>query len=428
MEAITEAASPARGPSSITRGMTLLLAAACGLVIANIYYVQPLAGPIARALGLPTSATGIMVTLTQIGYGLGLILLVPLCDLLENRRIIVVMVAATAVALAIAGFAPSALLFLTASLAIGLSSTAVQMLVPFAASMAPEEHRGRVVGQVVGGLMLGIMMARPLASFIAGMSSWHTVFLIGAAVMVIVATTLGALLPRRVPETKLTYFELLVSMAMLMATQPVLRTRATYQFLLFASFSLFWTVSPLLLAGAPFNLSQHGIGWFALAGVTGALASPVAGYLADKGLGRAATMVGILAVVVGYAVTLIPLGGSTTALVVLVLAAVLIDFGLTLNVVIGQRAIYGLAPELRSRLNGLFGGSTFCGGAIGSAVGGWAFAHGGWQWAAVLGAAFPMIALAYFVLQRLKGKADKCGRKFRLIRQDTESDGTAMNR
>ena len=386
--------------SPLTRGMTLMLAAACGLVVANIYYVQPLAGPIAKALALPPSATGLIVTLTQIGYGLGLLLLVPLCDLLENRRVIVVMIAATAVALAVAGFAPAAPLFLAASLAIGLSSTAVQMLVPFAASMAPEARRGQVVGQVVGGLMLGIMMARPLASFIAAVSSWHTVFLAGSAVMVGVATVLARMLPPRIPTTTLTYLELLRSMAALVVSQPVLRNRATYQFLLFASFSLFWTVSPLLLAGAPFNLSQHGIGWFALAGVTGALASPLAGLLADKGLSRAATCVGILTIVAGYAITFLSRDGSTTALATLVLAAVLIDFGLTLNVVIGQRAIYGLAPELRSRLNGLFGAATFCGGAVGSAVGGWAYAHGAWTWAAAIGMAFPFTAILYFAFKR----------------------------
>lgn len=166
----------------------------------------------------------------------------------------------------------------------------------------------------------------------------------------------------------------------------------------------FWTVTPVLLAGAPFNLSQHGIGWFALAGVTGALASPVAGLLADKGLGRAATIAGILTVIGGYAISLMPLGGSTKALAVLVLAAVLIDFGLTLNVVIGQRAIYGLAPDLRSRLNGLFGASTFCGGALGSALGGWAYAHGGWPYAAALGAAFPVVALTYFAVKNQVGR------------------------
>jgi predicted MFS family arabinose efflux permease len=284
MDNISGAIPLTREPLAITRGMTFVMAVACGLIVANIYYVQPLAGPIAAAIGLPMAATGVIVTLTQIGYGVGLLLLVPLCDLLENRRVILVMIGATAVALAVAGLASAALPFLAAALAIGLSSTVVQMLVPLAASMAPEDRRGQVVGQVVGGLMLGIMMARPLASFGTDVSSWHAVFLAAAAVMVVVGGVLAAMLPRRVPKTELTYLELLRSMVTLVITQPVLRTRATYQFLLFASFSLFWTLTPLLLAGPPFNLTQSGIGLFALAGVTGAVASPIAGYVADKGL------------------------------------------------------------------------------------------------------------------------------------------------
>jgi predicted MFS family arabinose efflux permease len=400
MDNISGAIPLTREPLAITRGMTFVMAVACGLIVANIYYVQPLAGPIAAAIGLPMAATGVIVTLTQIGYCVGLLLLVPLCDLLENRRVILVMIGATAVALAVAGLASAALPFLAAALAIGLSSTVVQMLVPLAASMAPEDRRGQVVGQVVGGLMLGIMMARPLASFGTDVSSWHAVFLAAAAVMVVVGGVLAAMLPRRVPKTELTYLELLRSMVTLVITQPVLRTRATYQFLLFASFSLFWTLTPLLLAGPPFNLTQSGIGLFALAGVTGAVASPIAGYLADKGLDRAATLAGILAAMLSYMITLLPLSGSTAALVLLVLAAVLIDFGLTLNVVIGQRAIYGLAPELRSRLNGLFGSSAFVGGAMGSALGGWAYAQGGWSAAAAIGIALPTIALCYFALRR----------------------------
>lgn len=386
----------------ISRGMIFLMAAACGLLIANIYYVQPLAGPISNALGLPQSATGIIVTLTQIGYGLGLLLLVPLCDLLENRRVIVVMAVVAAVALAAAGLIQIAWLFLAAALIIGLASTAVQMLVPFAASMAPEEQRGRVVGNVVSGLMFGIMMARPLASFIADMFSWNTVFRLASGVTVIVAITLAIKLPKRVPKTTLSYPKLLRSMAMLVVTQPILRNRVTYQFLLFGSFSLFWTVTPLLLAGESFHLSQHGIGWFALAGVTGAVASPIAGVLADKGLSKAATFAGVITVILGFAITLLPLGGSALALAVLILAAVLVDFGLTLNVVIGQRAIYNLEPDLRSRLNGLFGASTFCGGAVGSAVGGWAYAYGAWPLAAAFGIAFPLLALIYFTMNRVK--------------------------
>jgi len=378
--------------------MTLLFAAACGLIIGNIYYVQPLASPINAALGLPRSSTGLIVTLTQVGYALGLLLLVPLCDLLENRRTIVIMIVVGAGALAIAGVTHAAPVFLLAALVIGLSTTAVQMLVPFAASLAPVRQRGQVVGRVVSGVMLGIMASRPLASFIASLSSWQMVFLSSAGLMVVIAAILAITLRPRMPQIRLSYLGLLRSMATLIVTQPVLRTRALCQLLLFASFNLFWTVVPPLLAAAPFNLQQRDIGLFALAGITGALASPVAGTLADWQLSRPSTIWGIVAAGAGYAITCFPIGDTTAALVTLAIAAVFINCGVALNFVIGLRAIYSLEPEQRSRLNGLFGACAFGGGAIGSSLGGWSYAHGGWPVVCVFGAAFSALALAYFLV------------------------------
>ncbi|MGK6314431.1 MFS transporter [Neorhizobium sp. DT-125] len=392
-------AAPA-APSAMSAGMTFVMAAACGLVAANLYYAQPLAGPIAASIGLPAHATGLIVTLTQIGYGLGLLLIVPLGDLLENRRLILTMIGAVTLALVAAGLSTASVPFLAASLAIGLGSTAVQMIVPFAASLAPDAMRGRVVGNVMSGLMVGIMMARPVASFIARFSSWHLVFFLSAAVMVVLGFVLAARLPRRVPQTRLSYFSLLSSMGTLYATQPVLRRRAFYQACQFAAFSLFWTVTPLVLAGPAFQLTQAGIALFALAGVAGAIASPIAGRLADRDLGRPATVFGIAAVAIAFLITHIAPEGSVVALTLLTLAAILLDFGVTMTLVIGQRAIYGLGAELRSRLNGLFMATFFCGGAIGSAVGAWAFAEGGWLLASSIGLALPAIALLYFLTER----------------------------
>ncbi|RVK07369.1 MFS transporter, partial [Sinorhizobium meliloti] len=177
-------------PTGLSAGMTFLMAAACGLIAANLYYTQPLAGPIAVDIGLPAEATGLIVTLTQIGYGLGLLLLVPLGDLVENRRLIVTMIGLVTLALIAAGLSTTPGPFLTASLAIGVGSVAVQMIVPFAANLAPDAARGRVVGNIMSGLMVGIMMARPISGLIAGLSSWHAVFYISAIVMVGLGTLL----------------------------------------------------------------------------------------------------------------------------------------------------------------------------------------------------------------------------------------------
>lgn len=387
-------------PSAMSAGMTFIMAAACGLIAANLYYSQPLAGPIAASIGLPAHATGLIVTLTQIGYGLGLLLIVPLGDLLENRRLIVTMIGAAAIALVAAGLSTAVLPFLAASLAIGLASTAVQMIVPFAANLAPDAHRGRVVGNVMSGLMVGIMMARPVSSFIARFSSWHLVFFVSAAVMVLLGFALATRLPKRVPQTKLSYFALIASMGRLYATQPVLRRRAFYQACQFAAFSLFWTVTPLVLAGPAFQLSQAGIALFALAGVAGAIASPIAGRLADRDLGRPATIFGILSVAIAFLITHLAPEGSAIALALLTFAAILLDFGVTTTLVIGQRAIYGLGADLRSRLNGLFMAAFFMGGAVGSAVGAWAFAEGGWLLASMLGLTLPVLALAYSLTEK----------------------------
>jgi predicted MFS family arabinose efflux permease len=387
-------------PSGLSGTMTFVMAAACGLIVANLYYAQPLAGPIAAAIGLPAHLTGLIVTLTQIGYGIGLLLIVPLGDLVENRRLILMMIGATIIALLAAGLSTAALPFLAASLAIGLASTAVQMIVPFAASLAPDAQRGQVVGNVMSGLMVGIMMARPVASFIARFSSWNLVFFLSAGVMVLLGFVLAARLPKRMPQTRLSYFGLIASMGQLYATQPVLRRRAFYQACQFAAFSLFWTVTPLLLAGPAFQLTQAGIALFALAGVAGAIASPIAGRLADRNLGRPATMFGIASVAIALLITHIAPDGSTVALALLTLAAILLDFGVTMTLVIGQRAIYGLGADLRSRLNGLFMATFFCGGAVGSAVGAWAYAEGGWMLASMIGLALPVIALAYSMTER----------------------------
>lgn len=386
--------------SGLSGTMTFVMAAACGLIAANLYYAQPLAGPIAAAIGLPAHLTGLIVTLTQIGYGIGLLLIVPLGDLVENRRLILMMIGATIISLLAAGLSTAALPFLAASLAIGLASTAVQMIVPFAASLAPDAQRGQVVGNVMSGLMVGIMMARPVASFIARFSSWNLVFFLSAGVMVLLGFVLAARLPKRMPQTRLSYFGLIASMGQLYATQPVLRRRAFYQACQFAAFSLFWTVTPLLLAGPAFQLTQAGIALFALAGVAGAIASPIAGRLADRDLGRPATMFGIASVAIALLITHIAPEGSTVALALLTLAAILLDFGVTMTLVIGQRAIYGLGADLRSRLNGLFMATFFCGGAVGSAVGAWAYAEGGWMLASMIGLALPVIALAYSMTER----------------------------
>lgn len=396
---VLNAVDPAK-TQGLSAGLTFIMAAACGLIAANLYYAQPLAGPIAEAIGLPLHASGLIVTLTQVGYGLGLFFLVPLGDLVENRKLILIMMGVVTAALIAAGLSTTPLPFLAASLAIGLGAVAVQMIVPFAAGLAPDHARGKVVGNVMSGLMVGIMMARPISSLVARLGSWHTIFFLSAAVMVALGVVLAVTLPRRMPQAKLGYLALIGSMGRLLATQKVLQRRAAYQAFQFCAFSLFWTVTPLYLASPAFGLSQTGIALFALAGVAGAIASPIAGRLADRGLSGPATAFGLSSVLAAFLMTLVMPEGSWIALALLTFAAVLLDYGVTTTLVTGQRAIYSLGADLRSRLNGLFMAIFFTGGAIGSAIGAYSYAQGGWQAAALLGAALPLAALLFFLTER----------------------------
>jgi predicted MFS family arabinose efflux permease len=385
--------------AAISSWMTAFFAIACGLVVASVYYSQPIAGPIGASLGLSPSATGLIVTATQAGFGLGLLLIVPLGDLFENRRLILLLVTLTAAALLAAAMSTSPLPFLVSAVVLGLGSVAVQVMVPFAAHLAPEEMRGRVVGNVMSGVMVGILLARPVASFVTEIASWHAIFFGSAAAMGALAVGLIFGLPKRVPVARVTYGALLKSMAYLALTTTVLQRRALYQACLFGAFSLFWTTVPLLLVGPQFHLSEGGVALFTLAGGAGAIAAPAAGRLADRGWTRPATAFAILAVATALLVTRFADDGSGESLAVLVGAAILLDFGMTANLTLGQRAIFVLAPEFRSRLNGLYIAAFFAGGAAGSAVGGWAYAAGGWPLASLIGFALPMAALIFFVTE-----------------------------
>ena len=393
MTAISIPAEPA--PTGLSTALTLTLAAAGGLIAANMYYAQPLAGPIAAALGLPPALTGLIVTLTQFGYSAGLLLIVPLADLLENRRLILVMLGIVIVALLCAALATHPLPFLLSEFCIGVGAVALQVIVPFAGHLAPPAMQGRVVGNILSGLMLGIMLARPAASFVAALSSWHMVFLLSAGLMVVTALALANALPRRVPVSRMGYGGLLASMGQLVLTTPVLRRRALYQACLFAAFSLFWTTVPLLLAGPAYHMSQGGIGLFALAGVAGVVAAPIAGRIADRGWTRPATIAAMVAAALAFLMTHLAPHGSVLALGLLMAAAILLDAGMTAHLVLGQRALFALGTEIRGRLNGLYMATFYTGGAIGSALGGWAYAQGGWALASWVGFALPAVALAY---------------------------------
>ena len=379
--------------------ITFLLAIACGVIVANLYYAQPLVGPISADTHLPLASAGLIVTLTQIGYVFGLLFIVPLSDLIENRRLVVSALAVVICALVAAPLTNNALFFLAAAMFIGLGSVAAQILVPYAAHLATEERRGQVVGNVMSGLLLGIMLARPIASFITDLWGWRAVFTLSAAITAILAVLLALVLPERKPSPTMNYGELLSSLWSLFKTKAVLRRRSLYQACLFGAFSLFWTVIPLWLA-SHFHLSQQGIALFALAGVAGAIAAPIAGRLADKRWTKILTGVAIVIAALSFLLTHIFEDHSTISLAMLVVAAITLDMAVSGNLVLSQRAIYSLGSEIRGRVNGIFMAVFFIGGAFGSALGGWAYAYGGWMFASILGLSMPVAALLYYFTEK----------------------------
>ncbi|SFI40887.1 MULTISPECIES: MFS transporter [unclassified Bacillus (in: firmicutes)] len=384
----------------ISAGLTILLATACGIIVANLYYAQPLVGLISSAIGLSTSSAGLIVTLTQIGYVVGLLFLVPLGDIVENRKLVVISLLLSAVALTAIVFVKHGILFLVTSFFIGLGSVAAQVLVPFASYLASEATRGRVVGNVMSGLLLGIMLSRPISSLVADIWGWNAIFALSAAVIVPLAIILLKVLPTRRPMANTNYTALLGSMWQLLRTTPILRRRAIYHACVFGTFSLFWTTVPLLLSSPTFHFSQKAIALYALVGIAGAIAAPVGGRLADRGWTRIATGIALAVVIASLLLPLMIRSNSPVGIAVLVVAAILLDMGVSANLVLSQRLIFSLEPEIRSRLNGLFMAIFFLGGAIGSSIGGWAYASGGWSVALWMGIAFPVIALLYFATEK----------------------------
>lgn len=383
----------------ISYWLIFLLAGACGLIVANLYYAQPLVGPISLTTGINPDASGLIVTMTQIGYVLGLIFIVPLSDLFENRRLVASTLVIAVLGLFMAALAKNSTVFFAAALLIGLGSVAAQILVPFAVYLASEKQRGRIVGNVMSGLLLGIMFARPVASLITGIWGWQAVFAISAIITGILAITLIRLLPKRNPSPKIGYSDIIKTLFFLFKTTPVLRRRSLYQACLFGSFSLFWTVVPLWLSDH-FHLSQKEIALFALVGVAGAVAAPIAGRLADRGWTKRLTGIAFVTAAFSFAITHIFQGNQTISILVFCVAAILLDMAVSGNLVLGQQAIYALGDEIRGRVNGVFMAVFFAGGAIGSALGGWTYAHGSWTLASIIGVSMPCLAFLYYLTEK----------------------------
>ncbi|HEY1720261.1 MAG TPA: MFS transporter [Magnetospirillaceae bacterium] len=372
------------------------MAVAAGALVANLYYAQPLIASIAPDIAISKDLAGSIVSITQIGYGIGLLFLVSLADLVENKRLVLVTLAVTALGLVGAAISTSVVSFFAASFVIGVASTGAQVVIPFVVHLAPPERRGRIVGNVMVGLLTGIMLARPAALFIGSALGWRAVFWASAGLMIVIGLSLWRMMPEHKPRSGMHYGQILLSMVKLFREFPSLRRRASYQAVMFCGFNMFWTTVPLMLSDR-LHLSQQAIALFALAGAGGAFAAPIAGRLADRGLIRATT-VGMM-ILAG--VTFFSTRFAVDAMMVVPLAilAILFDGAVQGNQICSQRIIFSGPMETRGRVNAIYMTSLFFSGAIGSVVGTVSYHHGGWELTSAIGGLLGVAMLMLFATE-----------------------------
>jgi predicted MFS family arabinose efflux permease len=375
--------------TGISRPLVLLLAFICGAAVANLYYAQPLLHTISRAFSVSSGKAGLLVTASQAGYVLGLALLVPLGDLLERRRLIAVILVISAGALGLAAAAPSFAVFAIAVAIVGVGAVVAQVIVAMSSSLAGGAERGRVVGTVMSGLLIGILVARTISGIVAALLGWRAVFVMAAVAMLILACLLRCVLPRVPPTERLSYPKLLRSVLALVRGEPLLRQRMLIGATAFGCFSVLWTSVAFLLAGPPYHYGNAVIGLFGLAGLAGALIAPVAGRLSDRGHGRMAMTGSIFVLLLSWGA--LAFGKSSVA--ALIVGIVLLDLGAQAMHISNQSAIYTLHGQARSRLTTAYMVAYFLGGVVLSAATSALYASDGWPAVCVLGVATAAVGM-----------------------------------
>lgn len=382
-------------PRSVERPVVpvKLFSIAVGLLITNMFALQVLVGPISESLGIAKSLSGLVATIPLLGYAAGLFFLVPLADLLENRGLVLGMLSLVAAALLGITFAGGGLTLFVLLLLVGACYSAVQILIPIAAGMVEPEERGRVIGDIMSGLMVGILLSRPIASLLAGTWGWKSYYIASAGATLMLLGALAAKLPSRHPNTVTSYGALIASMWSLFRNEPVLRSRSISAAIVMVAFNFFWTTITFVLSGSPLHLGQIGIALFALVGTGGAITTPIVGRLSDKGFGERVTAVSHLVMMGAFGLAALSLLGSPYMMLVgLGLSAFLLDVGVLGDQTVGRYMVNLLNPEARARINGIFVGVFFLGGAIGSALSGALWVAGGWK--AICAASAGIAALA----------------------------------
>ncbi|ELE6475940.1 MFS transporter [Enterobacter hormaechei] len=373
----------------LSPALILLMSVATGLAVASNYYAQPLLDTIARAFDLSASSAGFIVTAAQLGYAAGLLFLVPLGDMFERRMLIVSMTLLAAGGMLITASSQSLTMMIIGTALTGLFSVVAQILVPLAATLASPEKRGKVVGTIMSGLLLGILLARTVAGLLASLGGWRTVYWVASVLMVIMALAQWRGLPRVKQENHLNYPQLLASVFSLFTRDKLLRTRAILGCLTFANFSILWTSMAFLLAAPPFNYSEGVIGLFGLAGAAGALGARPAGGLADKGKSHMTTSAGLVLLLLSWAA----IWYGHVSVLALIVGILVLDLTVQGVHITNQTVIYRVKPDARNRLTAGYMTSYFIGGAAGSLISASAWQHAGWTGVCAIGAIVAAINL-----------------------------------
>jgi predicted MFS family arabinose efflux permease len=381
--------------TGLSAALTVLFAVTCALAVANVYFAQPLLDSMAQSLGVAPAMIGIVVTATQAGYAAGLLLIVPLGDRVNRKRLILGQILLSALALAGVGASPTWLALLGTLIVVGLMAVVVQVVVAYAASLATPSQRGRAVGTVTSGIVLGILLARFASGLIADLAGWRAVYFLSSGLMLILGAVLWKTIPNTAsPPSRDSYVALIRSLFKLLVSEPVLRIRGLLALLIFAAFSVLWTAMVLPLSAPPLSLSHTAIGLFGLAGMAGALAARRAGRWADQGLGQRVTGLALCVLTLSW----VPIGFAQTSLIALVCGVILLDFAVQAIHVTSQSLIFAARPDAQSRLVGAY----MCFYSVGSAVGAVAatqvYARWGWVAVCLLGASTSAAALVLWYL------------------------------
>lgn len=392
-------------PGLLTARRVLLFALTTGVMVANLYYVQPLLAAVAATFGHGVTNAGYLVTATQFGYALGVLLVVPLGDVLDRRGLLSAMLAVNVASLLAAAISPDFISFAVASLVIGITSSAAMVVIPYVASHAPEATRGRSLGQVMTGLLLGILLARTVSGFVAQWMGWRAMYLIAAVGVALLLVALRAAIPREGMRGRLHYGRLLRSLVALVRAEPELRRRSLYNALGLGSFSVLWTGLTFLLSGAPYHYSEATIGLFGLVGAAGALAANVAGRLGDRG--HAHRMTGVFAAILLASWVVLAFG--TWWLGAVLAGVFLLDVGAQGLHVTHQSVIYRLAPHARARITAVYMTATFVGASAGSAIASGSFAAAGWTGLCMAAALLPAMILVMWAVGALRRRMALAG-------------------